>query len=91
VAFGIEPDGRLASSTWIRDDESSWNQRGTMRLLMEPMGGSSVHISIRFMGDPAGGLRWRSAFVDVPGGFRTVVQEGFHRLEQYQEPGRMAA
>jgi len=65
--------------------------RGTMRLLMEPVGASRVHISIRFMGDPAGGLRLRSAFVDVPGGFRTVVQEGFHRLEQHQQPGRMAA
>lgn len=65
--------------------------KGTMRLLMEPAGASRVHISIRFMGDPAGGLRWRSAFVDVPAGFRVVVQEGFHRLEEYQQRGRMAA
>lgn len=61
--------------------------RGTIRLLLDPVGARTTRISLRFLGDPAGGLRWRAAFIDVPTGFRTVTTEGFRRLEQHLQRG----
>lgn len=78
----VDPGRRLVLES-IRGDF-----RGTIRLLLDPVGANAVHVSLRFLGDPAGSLRLRSAFVDVPGGFRTVTQEGFRRLEQLMLDGR---
>lgn len=81
----VDPGRRMVMES-VRGDF-----RGTIRLLLDPVGASGVHLSLRFLGDPAGALRLRAAFVDVPAGFRTVTQEGFRRLEQLLAYGQLAA
>jgi hypothetical protein len=44
----VDPGRRLVLES-IRGDF-----RGTIRLLLDPVGANAVHVSLRFLGDPAG-------------------------------------
>ena len=87
VARVIDADpGRRLVLEYVKGD-----LRGTSRWLLEPVGPGRTHVSVRFMGDPAGRLRWLAPFVDIPTGHRMVVEEGMRRLERYLQSEPLAA
>lgn len=87
VARVIDADpGRRLVLEYIKGD-----LRGTSRWLLEPMGAGKTHMSVRFMGDSAGALRWLGPFVNIPAGHRLVVEEGMRRMERYLQSEPMAA
>lgn len=84
-AIDVDPGRRIVLESFRGDF------RGTTRWLFDPIGADRTHISVKFMGDPAGGLRFMAPFVDVPSGHRAVMEEGFKRLEGYLQSEAAAA
>ena len=57
--------------------------RGTEEWRLDPVDAGHTRIATRWMTDPQGAVRLLARFVDVPGGYSKVMQEGFRAIERF--------
>ena len=57
--------------------------RGTEEWTLDPVDAGHTRIATRWMTDPQGAVRLLARFVDVPGGYSKVMQEGFRAIERF--------
>jgi hypothetical protein len=57
--------------------------RGIEEWTLDPVDAGHTRIATRWMTDPQGAVRLLARFVDVPGGYSKVMQEGFRAIERF--------
>jgi len=57
--------------------------RGTEEWTLEPVDAGHTRIATRWRTDPQGMVRLAAGFVDVPGSYSKVMQEGFRAIERF--------
>jgi uncharacterized protein YndB with AHSA1/START domain len=57
--------------------------RGTEEWTLDPVDTGHTRIATRWMTDPQGAARLLARFVDVPGSYSKVMQEGFRAIERF--------
>ena len=57
--------------------------RGTEEWTVEPVDAGRTLVATRWRTDPQGVVRLAARFVDVPGSYSKVVQEGFRAIERF--------
>ena len=62
--------------------------RGTEEWTLDPVDAGHTRIATRWMTDPQGAVRLLARFVDVPGGYSKVMQEGFRAIERFSATRR---
>ena len=74
---GFDPDRRLVLEYFDGDF------RGTEEWTLDPVDAGHTRIATRWMTDPQGAVRLLARFVDVPGSYSKVMQEGFRAIERF--------
>jgi len=83
----FDPDRRLVLDVFDGDF------RGTEEWTLEPVDAGRTRITTRWKTDPQGAVRLAAMFVDVPGSYSKVMQEGFRAIERFaagRRPGSQA-
>jgi len=62
--------------------------RGTDEWTVEPIDAEHTRIATRWRTDPQGAVRLAARFVDIPGSYSKVMQEGFRAIERFTERKR---
>ena len=62
--------------------------RGREEWLLAPVDAGHTRIATRWMTDPQGAVRLLARFVDVPGSYSKVMQEGFRAIERFSATRR---
>jgi hypothetical protein len=57
--------------------------RGAEEWTLDPVDAGHTRIATRWMTDPQGAVRLLARFVDVPGSYSKVMQEGFRAIERF--------
>jgi hypothetical protein len=73
----FEPDRRLVLEYFDGDF------RGTEEWTVEPVDAGHTRVATRWRTDPQGVVRLAARFVDVPGSYSKVMQEGFRAIERF--------
>ena len=73
----FDPDRRLVLEVFDGDF------RGTEEWTLEPVDAGHTRIATRWRTDPQGAVRLAARFVDVPGSYSKVMQEGFRAIERF--------
>jgi uncharacterized protein YndB with AHSA1/START domain len=73
----FDPDRRLVLEYFDGDF------RGAEEWTLEPVDAGHTRIATRWMTDPQGAVRLLTRFVDVPGSYSKVMQEGFRAIERF--------
>lgn len=73
----FEPDRRLVLEYLDGDF------RGTEEWTVDPVDAGHTRIVTRWRTDPQGALRLAARFVDIPGSYSKVMQEGFRAIERF--------
>jgi hypothetical protein len=73
----FDPDRRLLLEVFDGDF------RGTEEWTVEPVDARHTRIATRWRADPQGAVRLAARFVDVPGSYSKVMQEGFRAIERF--------
>ena len=73
----FDPDRRLVLEYFDGDF------RGTEEWTLNPVDAGHTRIATRWMTDPQGAVRLLARFVDVPGSYSKVMQEGFRAIERF--------
>jgi len=73
----FDPDRRLVLEYFDGDF------RGTEEWTLDPVDAGHTRIATRWMTDPQGAVRLLARFVDVPGSYSKVMQEGFRAIERF--------
>jgi len=73
----FEPDRRLVLQCFDGDF------RGTEEWMLVPVDAGHTRIATRWRTDPQGAVRLAARFVDVPGSYSKVMQEGFRAIERF--------
>lgn len=73
----FDPDRRLVLECFEGDF------RGTEEWTLDPVDAGHTRIATRWRTDPQGMLRLMARFVDVPGSYSKVIQEGFRGIERF--------
>ena len=74
---GFDPERRLVLEYFDGDF------RGTEEWTLDPVDAGHTRIATRWMTDPQGAVRLLARFVDVPGSYSKVMQEGFRAIERF--------
>jgi uncharacterized protein YndB with AHSA1/START domain len=77
-----DPDRRLVLEYFGGDF------RGTEEWTLEPVDAGHTRIVTRWRTDPQGAVRLGARFVDVPGSYSKVMQEGFRAIERFSASRR---
>ena len=73
----FDPDRRLVLEVFDGDF------RGTEEWTLDPVDAGHTRIATRWRTDPQGAVRLAARFVDVPGSYSKVMQEGFRAIERF--------
>ena len=73
----FDPDRRLVLEYFDGDF------RGTEEWTLNSVDAGHTRIATRWMTDPQGAVRLLARFVDVPGSYSKVMQEGFRAIERF--------
>jgi hypothetical protein len=73
----FDPDRRLVLEYFDGDF------RGTEEWTLDPVDAAHTRIVTRWRTDPQGAVRLAARFVDVPGSYSKVMQEGFRGIERF--------
>ena len=73
----FDPDRRLVLEVFDGDF------RGTEEWTLEPVDAEHTRIATRWRTDPQGAVRLAARFMDVPGSYSKVMQEGFRAIERF--------
>lgn len=73
----FDPDRRLVLEVFDGDF------RGTEEWTLEPADAGHTRIATRWRTDPQGAVRLAARFVDIPGSYSKVMQEGFRAIERF--------
>jgi polyketide cyclase/dehydrase/lipid transport protein len=57
--------------------------RGTEEWTVDPVDAGHTRIATRWRADPQGAVRLVARFVDIPGSYSKVMQEGFRAIERF--------
>ena len=74
---GFDPERRLVLEYFDGDF------RGTEEWTLNSVDAGHTRIATRWMTDPQGAVRLLARFVDVPGSYSKVMQEGFRAIERF--------
>jgi uncharacterized protein YndB with AHSA1/START domain len=81
----FEPDRRLVLQYFGGDF------RGTEEWTVYPVDAGHTRIATRWRTDPQGVVRLAAGFIDIPGSYSKVMQEGFRAIEGFAARRRAAA
>ena len=81
----FDPDRRLILEYFDGDF------RGTEEWTLNSVDAGHTRIATRWMTDPQGAVRLLARFVDVPGSYSKVMQEGFRAIERFTATRRDAS
>ena len=81
----FDPDRRLVLEYFDGDF------RGTEEWTLNSVDAGHTRIATRWMTDPQGAVRLLARFVDVPGSYSKVMQEGFRAIERFTATRRDAS
>jgi hypothetical protein len=73
----FDPDRRLVLEVFDGDF------RGTEEWTVNPVDAGHSRIATRWRTDPQGAVRLAARFVDIPGSYSKVMQEGFRAIERF--------
>jgi uncharacterized protein YndB with AHSA1/START domain len=73
----FDPDRRLVLKYFDGDF------RGTEEWTVDPVDSGHTRIATRWRTDPQGVVRLAARFVDIPGSYSKVMQEGFRAIERF--------
>jgi hypothetical protein len=73
----FDPDRRLVLEYFDGDF------RGTEEWTVDPVDAGHTRIATRWRADPQGAVRLAARFVDIPGSYSKVMQEGFRAMERF--------
>lgn len=73
----FDPDRRLVLEYFDGDF------RGTEEWTLDPVDAAHTRIVTRWRTDPQGAVRLAARFVDVPGSYSKVMQQGFRGIERF--------
>jgi hypothetical protein len=73
----FDPDRRLVLEVFDGDF------RGSEEWTLDPVDAGHTRITTRWRTDPQGAVRLAARFVDVPGSYSKVMQEGFRAIERF--------
>ncbi len=73
----FDPDRRLVLEAFDGDF------RGTEEWTLDPADDGHTRIATRWRTDPQGAVRLAARFVDIPGSYSKVMQEGFRAIERF--------
>ncbi len=73
----FDPDRRLVLQYFSGDF------RGTDEWTLQPVDAAHTRVATRWQTDPQGPTRLLARFVDVPGSYSKVMQEGFRAIERF--------
>ena len=57
--------------------------RGSEEWMVDPVDAGRTRITTRWRTDPQGVVRLAARFVDIPGSYSKVMQEGFRAIEHF--------
>jgi Polyketide cyclase / dehydrase and lipid transport len=81
----FDPDRRLVLEVFDGDF------RGTEEWTVEPVDAGHSRIATRWRTDPQGAVRLAARFVDIPGSYSKVMQQGFRAIEGFAASRRAEA
>ncbi|MGD0701028.1 MAG: hypothetical protein ABSA02_14215 [Trebonia sp.] len=73
----FDPDRRLVLEVFDGDF------RGTEEWTVTPVDAGHTRVATRWRTDPQGAVRLAASFMDVPGSYSKVTQEGFRAIERF--------
>ena len=63
--------------------------RGSEEWTVDPVDAGHTRITTRWRADPQGAVRLAARFMDIPGSYSKVMQQGFRAIERFTARGRV--